>query len=181
MNEVEEWKPIVGFEGYYEVSNYGRVKGLNRYKKARNGSTSKTKERIMKQTETKKGYLKCKLSMNNIGTNVVVHRLVAIAFLENKNNKDQINHIDGNKKNNHVSNLEWCTGKENVKHAIINVLRKKIPSAKINMEIAREIRKSDLNDLELSKIYGITKTTVYDVRKNRTWKESCWSRTLDLI
>ena len=179
MIQIEEWKDVNGYEEYYQVSNFGRVKGLNRYKKARNGSISKTKERIMAQTTTKKGYLKCKLSKENISKNIPVHRLVATSFLENIQNKPQINHIDGNKKNNNLNNLEWCTGKENVKHAIDKVLRKKIPKAIITMENAREIRKSNLSYFELIKIYGITKATIYDIKTNRTWKESCWSRTLD--
>lgn len=113
----EEWKEIPGFNGAYMVSNYGRVLSVSRI--VRSGKTNfvKTKDIIMTKRPNKKGYDKVCLNLNGKTKSVFVHRLVAIAFIANPNNKPQVNHIDGNKSNNLVSNLEWCTNGENQIHA----------------------------------------------------------------
>ena len=106
----EIYKPIKGFEEYYQISNFGNV--IGHY------------GRPIKLHHNGKGYYNLHLRVNKIRTIKYVHRLVAEHFLDNPENKPQINHIDGNKKNNHVSNLEWVTAKENIEHKH-NVLRKK--------------------------------------------------------
>lgn len=106
---VEIWKPIAGYEGLYEVSNLGRVKSLPR--KTSTGG-------IMKPSTTVWGYLMCALWKDGKGKSFSVHRLVAEAFIPNPGNKPTVNHIDCNKKNNHVDNLEWCTQTENVRHSV---------------------------------------------------------------
>lgn len=102
-----EWKLIEGFDGIYSVSNYGDVK---------NNRTG----RLMKQRKTEKGYLRVGLTTNGKPKCMRVHRLVAQAFIPNPENKPEVNHIDFNKKNNCVNNLEWVTGKENAKHSLGN-------------------------------------------------------------
>ena len=100
MKEI--WKDISGYDGLYQISNLGNIKSLynnNIY--------------YMKHHKNNRGYLMVRL---NDGLKQI-HRLVAKEFLENKDNKPQINHIDGNKSNNVVSNLEWCTNSENIKHS----------------------------------------------------------------
>ena len=101
MEEI--WKPIKGYEGLYEVSNLGKIKTLSRYIRNR-----KMPEKIKKLDKSKYGYLRVELSNNRIRRKYFVHRLVAEAFISNKNNLPCINHKDENKNNNIVSNLEWC-------------------------------------------------------------------------
>lgn len=121
MNEI--WRKIEGFEKY-EVSNLGRVRSLN-YRK-----TKETK--ILKPGKDKKGYLKVNLYKSSKHSSKRVHRLVATAFIPNLDNKTQVNHIDGNKQNNTVSNLEWCTNSENMQHAWRTGLRNEETKRKIS-------------------------------------------------
>ena len=109
----EYWKPVVGYEGLYMVSNWGRVKSLDTYRKSRNGSVRFYKGKILKLRTDRDGYLHVSLSKNNKRKNITVHRLVAQAFLDNPNNLPQVNHRDENKQNNVASNLEWCDVKYN--------------------------------------------------------------------
>ena len=102
MNEV--WKDVVGYEGYYLVSNIGNVKSLNRNK--------------LLSPCCDRGYKKVVLYKNSIKQKTGVHRLVAKAFIDNKNNYLEVNHIDENKSNNTVENLEWCNRKQNLQHSI---------------------------------------------------------------
>ncbi len=106
---IEVWKDIKGYEGLYQISNCGRVRSL-------------ISNKIRKFSVNHKGYFQIMLYKDNVGKNYRVNRLVAEAFIGNPYNKEQVNHIDGDKKNNHVSNLEWVTGMENIKHAIDNGL-----------------------------------------------------------
>lgn len=107
MQEI--WKNVKGYEGLYEVSNFGRVKSLR-------------KEKILKLGRDKKGYLIVGLCKNGKQRTFKAHRLVTEHFLNNPYNLPYVNHKDGNKTNNNVSNLEWCTQKENIQHAIANDL-----------------------------------------------------------
>lgn len=101
----EIWKDIEGYEGLYQVSNLGRVKSNLR------------KGKILKSNSTYDGYYNVTLSKNGKLKTYRIHRLVCIAFLDNPLNKSEVNHIDGNKKNNNIENLEWCTRSENAEHA----------------------------------------------------------------
>lgn len=105
---MELWKDVEGYEGKYQVSNWGRVRNAKR-------------NIIIKPYLNHKGYEKVSLSRGTKGnTNKHrVHRLVAQAFIPNPNNLPQVNHKDGNKRNNSVSNLEWCTNAQNAHHAVL--------------------------------------------------------------
>lgn len=107
--ETEVWKNIEGYNGIYQVSDYGNVRSTN-YK-----MTQTT--RNLKQFHDGRAYMKVKLCRYGQERTVAVHRLVATTFLENPDGKEEVNHIDGNTLNNNLSNLEWVTPKENMKHA----------------------------------------------------------------
>ena len=109
----EYWKPIVGYENLYEVSNLGRIRSFDRWVKSKNGSIRICRGRILKPYTNKDGYLYVVLSKNNKHKTYKVHRLVAQAFLDNPNNLPQVNHKDENPLNNNVNNLEWCNSKYN--------------------------------------------------------------------
>ena len=126
QNSQEEiWKDIQNYEGFYQVSNLGRVRRLSGLI---NGITPAFKRRwkgkILKPSKTGLNYLHVELCVNNIHKYLLIHRLVAFAFLPVVRGKNWVNHIDGNPENNNVNNLEWCTPSENELHKI-HVLNKK--------------------------------------------------------
>ena len=113
----EEWRDIKGFEGYYQISNLGRVRSLDReIYHPYNKTISHYKGSIMRFSIRRKGYLGICLTKGNKQKSFLIHRLVAQAFIPNPMNYDQINHIDENKANNRVDNLEWCDCKYNVNY-----------------------------------------------------------------
>ena len=120
---VEIWKDIKGYEGLYQVSNLGRVKSLSIYRK-NSVCEYYSKEKILKPLKDKGGYLNVRLWKNKKGKTIKIHRLVACNFLENTENKRDVNHINGIKTDNGVENLEWCTCSENIKHAFDTGLKK---------------------------------------------------------
>lgn len=112
----EEWRDVVGFEGMFMVSNFGRVKSLDRYvtlNPKKSGSIQFRKGKIYSPSFSTDGYLQVTLANGNIKRTAKVHRLVAMAFIPNPDNLPQVNHIDENKTNNRIDNLEWCTAKYN--------------------------------------------------------------------
>lgn len=124
---MEIWKDVVGYEGYYQVSNFGNIRSVDRViysDKLHIGTKRELKSKMLKPYVNSHGYLALTLTKNSNEKSVRVHRLVAEAFIKNPNNYDQINHIDGNKTNNKVENLEWCNNQHNVNHAYKNGLTK---------------------------------------------------------
>lgn len=110
------WKDILGYEGLYQVSDSGEVRSLDRFC---TGSRFRwLKGKTLKQTKTTTGYNKVELCKDGKAVSKRVHRLVATAFIDNPDDLPCINHIDNNPSNNNVSNLEWCTQRENVIHAV---------------------------------------------------------------
>ena len=164
--EQEIWKSVLGYEGFYEISNLGRVKSLDRQSKKNNRVY---KGRVLNCT-VRHGYREAGLrGSDGCQKHLSVHRLVAIAFIPNIENKPQVNHINGIKTDNRVENLEWCTSKENVIHAVNNRLRvaangESHYNCKITDNDVREIRNLYVNSKEtyatLSKKYNTTPSTI---------------------
>lgn len=122
MEEI--WKDIDGYEGYYQVSNLGRVKSLKREVIRSDGHLRPIKECILTPIENNDGYYQIKLSMNGKSHTKRIHQLVGLSFLDKPNDftldKYEINHIDCDRKNNDVNNLEWITHGDNVRYSIEN-------------------------------------------------------------
>jgi len=116
---MEIWKDIQGYEGLYQVSNLGNIKSLKRL----DSIGRRVRERILKFKTNRHGYHNVQLYNNGESKALKVHRIVALAFIEKKQERLEVNHIDGVKTNNNVSNLEWCNRSENVKHSYSSSLR----------------------------------------------------------
>ena len=112
----ETFKDISGYEGLYKIGNKGTVIGFSRS----NDNRYKNKQWVLKQYKDRNGYVYVTLSNNKKRKTIKVHRLVAEAFLDNPNNYPCVNHIDSNRTNNEVENLEFCTHKQNIEHAYKN-------------------------------------------------------------
>lgn len=120
MDSLEEWRPVIGFEGHYEVSNKGNVRSLDRTIFDLNGRRKRfIKGVALKPSKDKDGYCFVRLHSQGSGyTYFKVHRLVALIFIPNPNNLPCVNHIDFNRSNNIVENLEWCSSKQNYEHSM---------------------------------------------------------------
>lgn len=161
---MEIWKKIEGFENY-EVSNTGLVRSLN-YKNL--GYIN-----ILKFRNHHKGYIKAPLTKNKKTKSFFIHRLVAIAFIPNPDNKLQVNHINGIKTDNRVENLEWCTNSENQSHAYKNNLRSKsYHKRKLSFEQAQDIRIKNQKGFDvktLSILFECKIDVIYNIIKNKTY------------
>lgn len=141
--EKEIWKDIVGYDGLYQVSNFGNIKSKERIVKNGNRVFLK-KEKILTPFLQKTGYLTITLLKDNKIKSHYIHRLVAITFIKNNFDLEQVNHKDGNKINNNANNLEWCSRSDNIKHAIkIGLFSKDVVLNKIN-KMNKKKRKSIL-------------------------------------
>jgi hypothetical protein len=113
----EQWKDIKGYESHYQVSNLGNVKSVCRLIKNSRYGNGVIKERYLKPAINCHGYVFVSLCLNGVSKSFRIHRLVAVAFIENSENKEQVNHINGIKSDNRLDNLEWSTRSENVLHS----------------------------------------------------------------
>lgn len=168
MTSSQNRVAIKGYEGIYEIDACGNIYCVlsDRYHKPRQ----------IKCSNEGVGYLRVGLyDKNHKRKKHYVHRLVAEAFIPNPENKPEVNHIDGNKHNNSVDNLEWCTSSENQKHACREHLQ--IPKYKLSAAQADEIRKlyvpksKEFGTVALAKKFNVSQGTIYKIVKGLTYKE----------
>jgi hypothetical protein len=155
---IEQWKDIVGYEGLYQVSSLGRIKSVDKVCGKRRGIV---KSKMIAIQDNGNGYFNAALYSNGKMKRIYVHRLVADAFLGKENGKEYVNHIDGNKSNNSLSNLEWCTRSENMKHAYDNGLAvqyersgTKNPAARVVIDLQSGVFYETMK--EVSELYKIS-------------------------
>lgn len=186
FNPIDEiWKDVNNFKGIYQVSNYGRIKSLERYKnsKYKYGKTVLLKEKLLQPSFTQgkySGYLRVGLHKGGQPKVIFsIHRLVAEHFLIKSNSKfNCVNHLNGIKTDNRPENLEWTTLKENCLHALRMGLRKiggeNSPRAKLVESQVLEIRRLYSEDCfsfrKLSKIYNVMPSTINAIINRKTWK-----------
>ncbi len=166
----EVWEDVLGFCGLYKISNYGRLLSYNKNKSGR-----LMKPGLLLCRKANKPLLH-KMSLDSIDKPKTVHRLVAAHFIPNPLNLAEVNHKDGNKHNNHISNLEWVTHKENIQHAVDNGLTNKGENSflsKLTEQQVLEIRKlkenSDISLIKLAKLYKVTPNTIKCIITRKTW------------
>ena len=156
MEEI--WKDIKGYEGLYQVSNLGMVKSLNYH------LTGRIKK--LKLVKNAQGYMVVTLHKGKEIKVQKVHRLVAETFIPNSNNLPQVNHIDGNKENNNVNTLEWCTSSENQKHAYRTGLNK--PRYGRENHLSKKVIQYDLNMKEIARY-----ANAREVERQLGYENSC--------
>ena len=181
----EIWKSVKGFECYYSVSNTGRVKSLKRVVSHDEGKGQRViKERIITNWMSN-GYHNVSFSVDGKVSKHKVHRLVAMAFIDNPENKYTVNHIDGNKTNNKVNNLEWATLSENNKHAyntgLFTTFGENQPTSILKYDEVKKIRElyktGDYFHRELAVMFGVGRRHIGDIINNKRWanmdKDKC--------
>ena len=172
----EKWKPIVGYEGLYEVSNMGNVRSLTRVvdfrDRAGNMNQRVIKGRVMKPQKQRTGYLHVGLSKDGKVTLFRVHRLGAVAFIDNPEGLYEVNHIDEDKTNNRVDNLEWCDHKYNNNYGSKPRRGERNPMAKLTSEDVDEIRYRRASGEMLKTIaadFGISINHVCNLAQGKRW------------
>lgn len=181
MSEV--WKDVIGFYGIYQISDNGFVKAVETIKKKGRGNQF-CPERILAFSIEKRGYLRVTLQKDKVKKYFGVHQLVATHFVENPENKKTVNHKDGDKSNNHFENLEWATNKEQINHADLiglrNISGENSKVAKLKDSDIKYIRENYWSNLknqtsntkELCEKFSIGKTTLYNIIRKKTWKQT---------
>ena len=178
--KMEKWKDIEDYEGRYQISNLGRVKSLKRktFRYIRESSI------IMKPLKGDGRYFQISLWKNGKDKKMYIHRLVGIYFIPNPDNKPQVNHTDGNRLNNHVKNLEWSTGSENIKHAFDtgliteeHIRNMSLKSSKISRKFSDHdiyqifaLYKKGFSKAHIARTYNAGETTIRNILSKITYK-----------
>lgn len=175
----EEWKAIREFEGFYEVSNRGRVRSKARIVHHRRTHFRKVRERILSEGLNAAGYPQVDLCRGGEERPRPIHSLVAEAFLGRRPQGHEVNHLDGNKANNRVENLAYVTPSENVRHAVRNGLRKSPrgedhSQAKLSAAAVKRIRldyqRGGVTQMEIARRYAVSDKTISAIVTRRSWK-----------
>ncbi len=155
------WREVCGSDGRYEVSNAGAIRKV-------------ATQKLVHQYISSNGYMRASIYMDGRYRTVAVHRIIAQAFVSNPDGKPQVNHIDGNKTNNALSNLEWVTASENIQHAY-DYLGKISPAKghafnrKLTDSQVRKIRDSSMSCYKLARIYGVTPSAIWAVKNRKSF------------
>jgi len=178
MSEEEIWKDIDGYEGLYQVSDLGRVRSLDRHVVFRKKFIIFKGGKII-QPDNSVEYPTTCLCKDGKTKRIRVHQLVAHYFIPNPENKPQINHKDGDKKNNNKENLEWVTAKENMRHAFANDLmpaRPKGSDSKLSkltdekvIEIRRLLSDKTLNQSQIASLFNVKRLTINRIHNGKNW------------
>lgn len=173
----ENWKPVVGFEGLYEVSDLGRIRSLERTCVCGKAKRMPVKSRILKPIDHQRGYLVVRLhGLDGASKQVKIHRIVAATFHENPLGLREVDHVNGNKHDNRAANLEWVSPSENMQRAVNLGLKKPsrgedAGSAKLTDSKVREMRqlRPVRTYQEIATLFGVTTMTAFNAIKGRTW------------
>lgn len=173
---MEEWKDIQGYEGLYQCSSFGNIRSLDRYVYEKTGKKQFRKGKIIIPRLNKNGYMQLALNKDGKRKMVYIHIITAKTFLNNPNNYETVNHIDGNKNNNKSNNLEWCSFSDNNKHAYTKLHRKKSTAGGspigvyvIDTELKQMRFYNSITDTHLNMGLSHTQINRY-IHSNKKWK-----------
>lgn len=176
-NAPEYWCDVNGYEGIYQVSNLGNVRSLDRVITRKNGKKLAIKGQLMKLHLDHRGYLRLNLRHLGKDKNSKIHRLVAQAFLPNPHNKPQVNHLNGDKLDNNVCNLEWCTQNENIEHAFANGLMRvgeKHGNSRLSSDqvvsIKQLLKQRENSITDIARKFNVGISTIHDIKSGKQWK-----------
>jgi len=172
----EEWRDVVGFEGFYQVSSLGRVRSVDRVVRDSFGHNRLRRSRMLSPAIDKYGYYKLHISKDNIRSHFTVHVLVARAFIGDRPDGLQVNHINGVKTDNRPENLEYVSGSRNIVHAQdmgLKPVGSRCWQAKLSESDVSTIKaliRQGVNIIEIADRYGVVKQTISSIKQGVTWK-----------
>ncbi len=177
--QIEQWVDLENYEGKYMISDFGRIKIPERISRRKDLKDQHViPEKILKPKTTKCGYKSITLYINSTPKSYLLHRLIAKQFIVNVNNLPQINHKDGDKTNNHISNLEWVTASINMQYAFDTKLKhgysgEKNPMSKYSNEfitnIWNDIQDNILCGAQIADKYKVNRVLVSEIKHGKKW------------
>lgn len=166
----EQWRPVAGHEGCYEVSNFGRIRGVARLRRYRHG-LCKVREHYLKPRIGNSGYLMATLSKDGKHHHLNIHILVAEAFLGMRPKGLIVHHVDADKSNNFASNLAYISRRQNLKlgslaygerHCMAKLKERQVPAI-------RELAKQGVPQCQIARLYGVKASTIWSVLNSQSW------------